>query len=226
VARGLIRTGDGTAAGTVSKPGVLTPSVPHDIASRSQQQRILDAMAKSCADKTFATTTIADIVAHASISRATFYKHFANKQECFYAAADGFLMELQDVAAVAYEKSARSQVDAVREVISALLERLAAKPDCARMLLIDAPTVDPEIIRRYRHFVIGALEKQLQDGEASRNTRADPEIAFGRTMVLVADYIAAGQVEELHSLLPELLYIALLPYEGQEAALALARRTR
>lgn len=226
VARGFIGAEDGAAAGAVSRPGVLTPSVPQDIGSRSQQQRILEAMAKSCAEKTFATTTIADIVAHASISRATFYKHFANKQECFNAAADGFVEELQGAAAVACARSADSDADAVRDVISAVLERLVAKPDGAKLLLIDAPIVDPEILRRYRHLVIGALEQQLQAGDASRDTRADPEIAFGRAKVLIADYLAAGRVDELPSLLPELLYIALLPYAGQEAALAQARRAR
>jgi AcrR family transcriptional regulator len=224
MARGLTRAGGDIAAGAVRKPGILTPSVPPDIGYRSQRQRILTAMAKSCAEKTFATTTITDIVGHASISRATFYKHFANKQECFYAAADGFLVELQGAAAVAYERSADSHVDAVRDVISAVLELLAAKPDYAKLLLIDAPIVDPEIVRRYRNFVIGALEEKLQAGESARDTRADPEIAFGRAKVLIAGHIVAG--ETLHTLLPELVYIALLPYSGQEAALAQAQRTR
>ena len=41
---------------------VLTPSLPWDVAVRSQRERILKAIARSCAEKTFAETTIADIV--------------------------------------------------------------------------------------------------------------------------------------------------------------------
>jgi AcrR family transcriptional regulator len=52
-------------------------------------------MTESCAEKTFAATTIADIVGKASISRATFYKHFTNKRECFDAAADRALAGLR-----------------------------------------------------------------------------------------------------------------------------------
>jgi AcrR family transcriptional regulator len=218
--------GDETGGGAVAKSGVLTPQVPQDIGVRSQRQRILEAMAESCAEKTFSATTIADIVAHASISRGTFYKHFANKQECFYATADAFLVELQGAAAIAYTRSRDLPFEAVRDVIAAVLERLAAKPDYTKLLLVEAPIVDPEIVRRYRSFIIGALEKLLQAGGAIGSAEADPAIAFGRAKVLIADYVAAGKVEQLPSLLPELVYIALLPYAGQDTALAQAQIDR
>jgi AcrR family transcriptional regulator len=216
--------GDVPASDASRQPGVLTPRLPQDIGARSQRQRILEAMAKSCAEKTYSATTIADIVASASISRGTFYKHFTNKQECFYATADTFLVELQGAAAVAY---ARSDDDlpagAVRDVLAAVLEGLAANPAQTKLLLVEAPIVDPEIVRRYRNFAIGALEKQLLTGGDVGRAQADPEIAFGRAKVLIADHVAAGQVEQLPSLLPELVYIALLPYAGQDEALAQAQ---
>ena len=70
-------------------------------------------MAKSCAEKSFSATTIADIVGHASISRATFYKHFGNKRDCFDATAKVFLTELQRTAEVALATSDGSP-DAIR----------------------------------------------------------------------------------------------------------------
>ena len=99
------RAGEDAGGGAVGKFGVLTPRLPQDIALRTQRQRILEAMAVSCAEKTFSSATIADIVSHANISRGTFYKHFNNKQECFYATADHFLLELQAAAAVGYARS-------------------------------------------------------------------------------------------------------------------------
>jgi AcrR family transcriptional regulator len=216
--------GDVAGRDALRKSGVLTPSLPQDIGIRSQRQRIFEAMAKSCAEKTYSATTIADIVGCASISRATFYKHFANKQECFYATANTFLVDLQSAAAVAYARREDAlPIDVVRDVIAAVLEGLVAKPEQTKMLVVEAPIVDPEIVRRYRNFVVGALEKQLRDEAAARSARADPEIAFGRAKILITDYVAAGRVKHLPSLLPELLYIALLPFAGQEAALALAQ---
>jgi AcrR family transcriptional regulator len=219
--------GDVAGSDALRKSGVLTPSLPQDIGVRSQRQRIFEAMAKSCAEKTYSATTIADIVGCASISRGTFYKHFSNKQECFYATADTFLVDLQGDAAVAYARSENVlPVEAVRDVIAAVLQGLAARPDQAKMLLVEAPIVDPEIVRRYRSFVIRALEKQLRAGGIVGSGKADPEIAFGRAKVLIADYVIAGQVEKLPTLLPELVYIALLPYAGQDAALAQAQIDR
>ncbi len=225
-AQRLTRFGAGSDGGALAGPSVLTPSVPPDISARAQQQRILEAMAKSVAEKSISTTTIADIVGCASISRATFYKHFTNKRECFYATADAFLEELQSAAVIAYTRSEDSPMASVRDVIAALLELLAAKPDHTKLLLVEAPIVDPEIVRRYRNFAIGALKKQLAAKDGTRRSEADPEIAFGRAKVLIADYVAAGQVDDLPSLLPDLLYIALLPYVGRETALEQARLSR
>lgn len=209
--------------GSVNDASILTPSIPWDIAARSQRERILQAMTKSCAEKTFATTTIADIVGHASISRATFYKHFNNKTECFHAAADSFLAELQGVAVEARATADGTKEEVIRAVMAAVLELLAAKPEHAKLLLIEAPNVDPEIVRRYRSLAIDALETELRNmGNGGRGS-ADPKIAFGRAKVLVAGQIAAGQIKCLPTLLPELVYIALLPYAGQDAALEQAQ---
>lgn len=219
------RTEDLDGVGALRKSGVLTPRLPQDIGLRSQRQRILEAMAKSCAEKTFSATTIADIVGHASISRGTFYKHFTNKQECFHVAADAFGVELQETAKVAHARSEGAlPIEAIRNVIAAVLEGLAARPEQTRLLLIEAPIVDPRIVRSYRNLVIVALEKQLRLREVVGG--ASPEIAFGRAEVLIADYVAAGRLGQLPTLLPELLYIALLPYTGQDTALAQAQADR
>lgn len=206
---------------SVDRSGVLTPSLPLDIGARAQRERIFAAMAKSCADKTFSATTIADIVGNASISRATFYKHFCNKRECFYATVDAFLEELQGVAGEAHATSDGSQPDEVRKVVTAVVEHLGKRPDHAKLLLVEAIVVDPEIVRRYRGLVLGALQRQQRTAKA-KSAAPDPEMAFGSAMVLVAGYLSAGQAENLGSLLPELIYMALLPYTGQEAALAQA----
>lgn len=224
--QGSTSLGEDTDGEAVAGSSALTPRLPRDIGARSQRQRILAAMAKSVAEKTISATTIADIVGCASISRATFYKHFTNKQECFNAAADAFLAELQEAAVVASARGEDSPGASVRDVIAAVLELLAAKPDHAKLLLVEAPIVDPEIVRRYRNLAIGALKKQLAAEDGTRGAQADPEIAFGRAKVLIADYVAAGQIDALPTLLPELVYIALLPYAGQDAALEQARLSR
>jgi AcrR family transcriptional regulator len=202
---------------------ILTPRIPWDIAVRNQEERILQALVTNCAEKTFGGTTIADIVGTAGISRATFYKHFPNKAECFKAAVERFITELQRCAAEARSGADGSSADRVRTVTAAMLERLAADPDWTTLLLVEAPSVDPEIVRHYRRLILDALAAEMAASIPSDPPGADPELAFGRAKVLLAEYLTAGEVERLPSLLPDLTYIALLPYIGQDGALEQAQ---
>ncbi len=196
-----------------------------DIGARSQKQRILGSVAENCAEKTFAATTIGDIVKGAGISRGTFYKHFENKRECFDAAVEVFLAELGEATVEAYS-TADSKTEAVRDAITVLLERMAAKPEYAHMLLVEAPAVDPMIVQRYRRTAIDALQKDWQPRKGTQTGGADPEIAFGRAKVLIAHHLAGREIEQLPELLPELVYIALLPYVGHNRALKQAELDR
>jgi AcrR family transcriptional regulator len=182
-------------------------------------------MAQSCAEKTFAAVTIADIVANARVSRATFYKHFENKRECFDATADAFLVELR-AAASAVLPEAASPTDAIGRATATILEQFAAKPAYAHLLLVEAPNVDPAIVLRYRSIVVEALDALWRKGKKAKRAGADPEIAFGRAKVLIADRIAGGEVDGLLGLQPELLYLTLLPYIGHDNALKQARLGR
>src|SRR6187431_2133826 len=49
------------------------------------RSRLLEGMALAVGKKGYGDTTIADIVREASVSRRTFYEHFATKAECLIA---------------------------------------------------------------------------------------------------------------------------------------------
>jgi AcrR family transcriptional regulator len=202
--------------------GVLDPSLPLDIGARSQRQRIVEAMIDICAEKTFVQTTIADIVGSAAISRTTFYKHFADKRACFEAALDACLEELLATASAA-QASTDAPPEAVCKATEAILELLTRKPALAKITLGEAVVLDPASADRYRDLVIPALEQcWLSNGEGLKGG-SDPRAAFGRIQVLILDQLAADRVEQLPDLLPEIIYIATLPFAGHEEALRQAR---
>jgi hypothetical protein len=96
---------------------------------------------------------------------------------------------------------------------------MAAKPAMAQLVMSDAITVEPAIVERYRSLVIPALEELWEKaGEARRPGAADPLLAFGRAQVLIFNQIAAGRTAELPDLLPEIVYIAVLPFAGHDGA--------
>ena len=59
----------------------------------NQRLRLLVAMADLVGRDGYAATTVANVLELAGISRKAFYKHFANKQECFLAAYDAIAAE-------------------------------------------------------------------------------------------------------------------------------------
>ncbi len=191
--------------------------------SQSQRQRILDAMIESCAEKTYAATTISDIVGGAHISRTTFYKHFEDKHACFEATIDYCIGELQRAAATAHSGD-DSPGDASRKAATAVLEAMAARPGLAQMLTGDAMAVEPKVIERYRRATVPALEALWsRNGDGAVKAHTDPRLAFGQAQVLILNQIATGKPERLPQLLPEIVYLTVSPYGGHEEALRQSR---
>lgn len=208
------------------RPGsVLRPTVPPDIVGRTQRQRIIDALIESCAEKTYATTTITDIVARAHISRTTFYKHFDDKRSCFDASLDHCLSELQDIAAASHD-STDPPADAARKAAIAVLETLAARPGLAQLLTGDAIALQPRVFERYRRATVPALEALWQRDGGKPQAHTDPRLAFGQAQVLILNHIAAGKGDRLPELRGEIVYLTVSPYGGHEEALEQARTAR
>jgi len=197
---------------------VLGPTTPPDLSERAQRQRIVDAMTECCAEKTYAATTITDIVGRARISRTTFYKHFADKRACFNAAIDDCVSQLAEVARAAHSEADRP-ADATRKAAAAVLDCLAARPGLGQLLSGDAIAVDPAVIERYRRATIPALEGLWGRNGDDPEPHLDPRLAFGQAQVLILNQIATGQANQLPTLLPEIVYLAVSPYGGHEEAL-------
>jgi AcrR family transcriptional regulator len=56
--------------------------LPDEVSAR-QKERLLRAMGRCVSEQGYADTTIADVVRVARTSRTVFYKHFADKEQCF-----------------------------------------------------------------------------------------------------------------------------------------------
>jgi AcrR family transcriptional regulator len=189
---------------------------------RSARQRILDAMIESCASKTYAAATIGDIVSRARISRTTFYKHFADKRACFDAAVRRCFEELEGVASEAHEPSDPPS-EAARQAATAILLHLGERPQVAQLLSGDAISVDRALVESWRAAIIPALEGLWRDGGAVPEMHTDPRIAFAQAQLLIFNEILAGRAGGLNGLLPEIVYLAVVPFGGHDQAVAQSR---
>jgi AcrR family transcriptional regulator len=180
-------------------------------------------MVACCAEKTYAATTIADVVSRASVSRTTFYKLFNGKRDCFDAAVTQCIDRIAATMTAA-TSGHDSPAEATRSGAVALLELLAAEPELALVLSGDVVGVDPLLVERYSTFTVPALEAMWERaGVPPGRKHLSPGLAFGRAQLLVFREVAAGRPERLPALVPDVVYLATAPFAGHDEALRQAR---
>jgi AcrR family transcriptional regulator len=201
--------------------------LPREFVVHNQRERLIAGLAEAIAENGYAGTTIAHITRHAAVSRRTFYEHFSSKDECFVAAYDTVMAQLQERVSAGFE-STDDWPHAVRAGIAAMLEFLAAEPHLARLCMVEALVAGPVVVERY-DAAIQSFVPYFQSGREGRSpevlARLSPtteEALVGGMVSLISRRIIAGKAEELEELLPDLVEFTLTPYLGSEAAAKIA----
>src|SRR6516225_4895045 len=136
----------------VGKPGLPRgrSRLPAAHVRASQLERLRAATISAVAEAGYAAVTIADIVRRAKVSRAAFYAHFADKEDCFLAAtADGRqLMISQVVSATRALPAGSCEEEVLRVACRAYLAFLAGEPAFARVFYIHMPAAGPRAASR------------------------------------------------------------------------------
>ncbi|MGN6188785.1 MAG: TetR/AcrR family transcriptional regulator [Conexibacter sp.] len=195
--------------------------LPRRFIVHNQRERMLLAVAEAVAEQGFATTTVADIIARARLSRRTFYEHFADKEECFLAAYDTVVEQLLSAVGQAYEQ-AEGWTQKVHDGLETFLAYLAAEPAFARMCIVEVVAAGPEA-RSRRDAAMRVFVDFLEPGqaEAPREVRVPAcaaEVVVGGIYEIIYSRLQRNAANELIEMLPELLYCALVPYIGHAAA--------
>lgn len=174
---------------------------------QSQRDRILLAMAEAMAEKGYASTSVADVLRRARVSRETFYQQFSSKEDCFraaYARAVEVVMQgILGTGLVGTRSAGADTVDSERleRLLGAYLDTLADQPAFARLFLVEVYAAGREVLAR---------RAELQDGFveliASILRARTPEQRFAcQTLAaaissMVTAKIAVGDVDGLRAL--------------------------
>ncbi len=161
---------------------------------------MIEGIVVAVAERGFAEATVADVVAHAGVSRRTFYEHFDDKLDCFLAAYEtrsaSVLREIEErVLELGPGVGWRTRVSAGLE---AYLERLAREPMFARVFNVDVLGAGPRALA-LREQVLGRFVAQY------RGLGADEELLralVGGIAELVQARLMAGDAASLPELLP------------------------
>jgi AcrR family transcriptional regulator len=107
------------------------------MAHAGPRRRLMDALGVAAAEKGYAAVTIADVVAHARVSKRTFYEHFADKEACLLALYEDTCDELMRVLRDTTVPPGRPWPERVRGFAAAYLGALEQLPVVNRTLLLE-----------------------------------------------------------------------------------------
>jgi AcrR family transcriptional regulator len=201
--------------------------LPREFIVQNQRERIVTALVDTVAERGYNATTVANITKAASVSRRTFYEHFADKEACFLAAYE----MVADHIATAMRAAAESFEEwpqQVRAALATMLRFLSGEPELARICMIEPVAAGGEIAARHRASMQGLVQilkaGRPEHGGEHPLPEATEETLVGGIVSLVVREISAGRTEQLETLLPDLVELTLSPYVGAEEAERLARR--
>jgi AcrR family transcriptional regulator len=192
-----------------------------ELVARSQRERLIAAVVRVTAAKGYQATSVADILKAAGVGRESFYRYFENKEDCFLAANDMLIDDLEAGVVEAYGQPAPWPAR-VRMGLAKVLTWLAADPDIARVMMIEMGTVGPVATERF-HATFHRFTALLDDREKSlEEAPVDlpnlPSIAGGAVFARIYEEVALGDSRRLLEFLPQLSFELLLPYIGEGAA--------
>lgn len=199
-----------------------TPVVPfpgHRV--RRARERLLEAMLLVSGERGYEHISVQDVIERAHASRATFYKHFADKEDCFaqaYADAAGWLY--QRLTGLARRQP--TWREGLRAGMAELLEFCANQPALARALLVEAHAAGGAalaehdlLMERLSHAIDGA-RREIPSRQAPPPVTAT--FMVGAIETLVRAKLMSDEPETAPEMLPGLLHFVVMQFYGEDAA--------
>jgi AcrR family transcriptional regulator len=197
-------------------------SLPTDLVRAVQRERLLAGMLRATAQLGYREVSVQEVLDRSGVSRPTFYEHFENKEDCFLAAFDAAAARLRRRLEAAGE-GREGWRERLRAALAELLRFTVEEPDAAMSLIVDARAACPPALARRDELLDGfasCLDSQVR-AEAPSGAQPSSIAAagiVGGVEALLYSRLNRGETDDLGSLLPSLMYFAVLPYEGHAAA--------
>lgn len=147
---------------TEDKSDRALPRGPHSLTREqvesSQRQRLVAAMMHVVGEHGYVKTSVAEIIKHAGVSRATFYMLFRDKEQCFIEGLESAIDEIGAAMALAIMEADDIKEDAdVMHKVDALagiyLHVLSTYSAVAKTFLVEIYAVGPRAVEHRRQFL-------------------------------------------------------------------------
>jgi len=216
------------------EPVERLPRGPHHLTHNQvrahQRERLLRAVVEHAAAHGYRDTTVADIVKRARVSRAAFYREFADREVCFLAAyhelTSDLLRELVEIG-----RRPPDYATGMRDGVRAFLDWLQRRPAASRAWTVEILALGAVGLEAREHSI--TRMQRLFDTVAVRARREQPGLpelpdVVSRAVVLATIDLATTQIRsgKLATLRPDLeapiLYLWLLGLAGHDVATSAA----
>jgi AcrR family transcriptional regulator len=196
---------------------------PDEVSAR-QRERLLRAMGACVSERSYVETTIGDVVKLARTSRSVFYKHFADKEQCFvetYRQMTGVRIKASLDAAAAVPDW-RGKLEAG---IGAYFRWMAEHPEVAITTVLEvhaagrrALAARREALDDWMRTVQGVAVLAAQAGEPVRLQEAACSAIIVTAEAYVHEYARQGRLAEVVEKAPGVQALALVLFEQGLAA--------
>jgi len=168
----------------------------------------------------YAQASVRVVLERAGVYRQAFYDQFDDKLDCYLQAYDAGVGEIEGAVSEAATGTSNWR-DELRAGLGAVLTYFDTQPDVGRALLVEvhaagraATARRDAVVRRFGLY----LRQAAAVGNGETTATIAPEAVAAGIHSVLHSRLANREDGELRELLPEFMYIAVLPYLGVDAA--------
>jgi AcrR family transcriptional regulator len=169
---------------------------PLEVRREVQRQRLFEAAATVFARIGYADASAESISREAGMSKATFYEHFANKEECILALFDEGARAVLGAMAEATASAGDDPRERMRAGIRAFLQQLASHLNESQTLLVEIIGAGPRATER-RDAILQTFADALYD-EAGHAARREQTKGFASHEDAFAVIAAGAELASRH----------------------------
>jgi AcrR family transcriptional regulator len=185
-----------------------------------KRQRILRAMLTAVGTEGYESTSVQDAIMQAGVYRQAFYDCFSGKEDCYLQAVDAGTAWIESaIREGAVGETWRLQL---RGALTGLLGFLDDQPEVGRALLVEVHAAGPRAVGKRT----AAMERAVQAMDLAREegSQEAPEISaeavVAGILAILHTRLSAHETSGFSRLLPELMFLAVLPFFGADTAAA------
>jgi AcrR family transcriptional regulator len=187
-----------------------------------QRHRLLLAMQELVGEIGLAGATVGQVCKRSRVSRRTFYELFGDRDDCFLAALEQALGQVEKRVLPAWERQARWR-DRIRAGLEALLGLFDEQRGLARLCILETLTGGPPVLAR-RKLIVEALAAAVEEGRTEARTGAagppplTGEGTVGGVLAVIHARLQDPNAGPLTDLVPALCGMIVYPYLGATAS--------